>query len=91
LRLLGKTAIPFVIRIPLVPGITDTEENLSAIARLASPLKGLQRVDLLPYNRAAGGKYEAAGMAYRPGFDEEREVRTNTGPFERMGLEVRIT
>jgi pyruvate formate lyase activating enzyme len=36
-------------RVPLVPGITDGEENLRAIARLLVRL-GLPRVALLPYN-----------------------------------------
>ena len=36
-------------RVPLVPGITDTDDNLQAIARLLVEL-GLPRVALLPYN-----------------------------------------
>ena len=36
-------------RVPLVPGITDTEENLRGVGRALARL-GLQRVSLLPYN-----------------------------------------
>jgi pyruvate formate lyase activating enzyme len=36
-------------RVPLVPGITDTDDNLAAIARFLSDC-GVRRVDLLPYN-----------------------------------------
>ncbi len=36
-------------RVPLVPGITDTEENLRAVARLLADM-GLEQVALLPYN-----------------------------------------
>ncbi len=36
-------------RVPLVPGITDTEQNLRGIARVLAQL-GLERVALLPYN-----------------------------------------
>ena len=36
-------------RVPLVPGITDTDENLAAIARFLGGC-GVGRVDLLPYN-----------------------------------------
>lgn len=46
----GKTA---VIRTPLVPGITDTKENLSAIEKLVGNLPH----ELLPYNTLAKAKY----------------------------------
>ncbi|NLH47270.1 MAG: glycyl-radical enzyme activating protein [Myxococcales bacterium] len=36
-------------RVPLVPGLTDTDENLAAIARFLDDC-GVRRVDLLPYN-----------------------------------------
>ncbi len=58
LRILGESDKPFVIRVPLVPGVTDGNENLAAIARTISGFPGLERVDLLPYNKAAGSKYE---------------------------------
>lgn len=90
LRHLGGMGVPFVVRIPLVPGVTDTEANLSAIAGTVRGLPGLVRVDLLPYNRAAGGKYAALGMAFHPGFDESAEVNLNSEPFTALGIEVRI-
>jgi pyruvate formate lyase activating enzyme len=90
LMLLATTGIPFVIRVPLVPGVTDTRENLEAISALAAPLRGLQRVELLPYNRAAGAKYEAVGMRWRPSFDEGASVRADVAPFSEKGIEVTI-
>jgi pyruvate formate lyase activating enzyme len=79
-----------VVRVPLVPGVTDTPENLGAIARLARVLPGLLRVDLLPYNRAAGAKYRAAGIDFSPGYDESRECRVDTVIFEQLGVPVRV-
>jgi pyruvate formate lyase activating enzyme len=90
LRVLSEMGVPFVVRVPLVPGVTDTTANLSEITRLVAGLPGLLRVDLLPYNRAAGGKYAACGMEFRPGFDESRESRVSTTCFEAVGLEARI-
>jgi pyruvate formate lyase activating enzyme len=89
LKILSAMGIPFVIRVPLVPGVTDMDENLAGIARIVSGLPGLECVHLLPYNRAAGGKYAAAGMEFRPGFDEARPVNLNLAIFERLGVEVR--
>jgi pyruvate formate lyase activating enzyme len=62
LQLLDESGKPFVIRIPLVPGVTDTNENLARIAAAIKDMPGLLEVDLLPYNRAAGSKYEYVGM-----------------------------
>ena len=33
LKILSASGKPFVIRVPLVPGVTDTDENLASIAR----------------------------------------------------------
>ena len=90
LRLLSGLGVPFVIRVPLVPGVTDTDANLSGIARLIAGMPRLQRVDLLPYNRAAGAKYAACGLAFQPTFDESRPVNPDPACLEPAGVEVRI-
>jgi pyruvate formate lyase activating enzyme len=66
LQVLAKMNVPFVIRVPLIPGVTAIDENIEAIARVAKGLAGLIRVDLLPYNRAAGGKYSALRKQFCP-------------------------
>lgn len=57
---LKESGKEFVFRVPLIPGITDTEENLRAIAELA----GDCRTELMPYNEFAGAKYSMVGMEY---------------------------
>jgi pyruvate formate lyase activating enzyme len=90
LRHLSGMGVPFVVRVPLVPGVTDTHENLAAIARTVRGLPGLVRVDLLPYNRAAGGKYPSLGMSFEPGFDESAKVHAETRPFVEAHIDVRV-
>jgi pyruvate formate lyase activating enzyme len=90
LSVLAGMKIPFVIRVPLVPGVTDTDENLAAIAGRAKQLAGLIRVDLLPYNRAAGGKYSALRRQFCPTYDESRPVNINLAAFEESGVNVRV-
>lgn len=80
----------FVARVPLIPGVTDTTANLEAIARLLTRTPTLVEVQLLPYNRAAGGKYAACGMSFTPGYDEDREPAALVEPFTREGMKVRV-
>jgi pyruvate formate lyase activating enzyme len=90
LKVLSESGIPFVIRVPLIPAITDTAENLAAIAAAIRDLPGLVEVDLLPYNRAAGAKYPACGMVWQPDYDENQPVIARTDIFERAGIRVSI-
>jgi pyruvate formate lyase activating enzyme len=90
LRAMSAMGIPFVVRVPLVPGVTDTDANLAAIAETMCGLPGLIRVDLLPYNKAAGGKYAFAGVEFKPDYDETRELNINPLPFETLGIPVRV-
>jgi pyruvate formate lyase activating enzyme len=91
LQLLSKSGKPFVIRVPLVPGVTDTDENLAGIADTIKNLPGLVEVNLLPYNRAAGSKYLYAGMQFHPDYDEKRSLNINKGIFEKAGIKVKTT
>ena len=59
-EILRKSGKPYVVRVPLIPDITDTEENLRAISRIV----GNSRVELLKYNAFAGAKYSMLGMEY---------------------------
>jgi pyruvate formate lyase activating enzyme len=90
LKILSELDVPFVIRVPLVPGVTDTDENLSAIATVSQNLRGLRQVDLLPYNKAAGGKYASVGKTFSPPYDENRALNINTTFFEKAGVEVHV-
>ncbi len=90
LRLVDKSGVPYVIRVPLIPGVTDTHNNLAAIADLAASLTGDVQVDLLPYNRAAGAKYAALGRQYEPGFDEDASVNADISYFEKNGIKVSV-
>ncbi len=53
---------PLRIRIPLIPGITDRDDNIAKIIRRAGALKSVQGVDLLPFHRIGREKYRRLGM-----------------------------
>lgn len=46
------------IRIPLIPGITDTDENLQQLANFLYQISSFRRIDLLPYNPMGEQKYQ---------------------------------
>ena len=73
IKWLRKSMVPFVVRVPCIPGVNDSRETKSAIARLVAGAPNLLGVEMLPYNRLAGAKYAKLGRAYSPGFDESRE------------------
>ncbi len=60
LRYLQKSGKDYIIRTPLIPGITDTKENLSAIKELI----GDSPWEQLNYNNLAPVKYEMLRMKY---------------------------
>ncbi|KKS19447.1 MAG: Pyruvate formate-lyase-activating enzyme, partial [Candidatus Roizmanbacteria bacterium GW2011_GWC2_41_7] len=57
LSYLCNSSRKFNIRIPLIPGINDTSENMERTARLLKSSNCLERVEFLPYHKTAGAKY----------------------------------
>ena len=56
---------PLILRLPIVPGINDSEENIATAARFASELgPNLLRVELLPYHKLGVPTYRRLGRAY---------------------------
>ena len=86
LERLKSGAVPFIVRVPLIPRITDTEANLRAIASLCAGNSPLVKVELLPYHKTAGAKYRMAGMEYQPAFNIALPVSTETVYFSERGI-----
>ncbi|MFH1117719.1 MAG: glycyl-radical enzyme activating protein [Pseudomonadota bacterium] len=60
-RLIRLGCVEVMARVPLVPGITATEENLTGLARYVRGA-GAGRIMLLPYNPMGIHKYPSLGM-----------------------------
>ncbi len=67
LRHLHEAGASIVIRVPLIPGITDTSANLTGIRSLVQELPGIQEMHLLPYNTIAPDKYRRMGKPHSLG------------------------
>jgi pyruvate formate lyase activating enzyme len=57
LKRIAASHTPLRIRVPLIPGMTDSEDNLYAIARFAERLSAVDGIDLLPFHRIGEEKY----------------------------------
>lgn len=52
------------LRIPLIPGINDSDAELDGMARLAKSLPGVRQVNLIPYHRTGVAKFRRLGRDY---------------------------
>lgn len=66
-RKIAESGTELIIRVPVIPGFNDTPEEISAIARYASSLKGVEQLHLLPYHRLGQDKYKGLGREYQMG------------------------
>lgn len=55
---LTKTGRTVWMRIPLIPEITDTDDNLEALSEFLTVLGGIEQINLLPYNPLGEHKFE---------------------------------
>lgn len=57
LKTLARKGKRVIVRFPMIPGITDTEENVKAVAAFVSELKKIRDITILPYHKIAEDKY----------------------------------
>jgi pyruvate formate lyase activating enzyme len=90
---IGASGVPVEIRIPIIPGINDAQENIVNSAQFLTEIKSLTRVELLPYHRLGESKYARLGMTYKlsglepPGKEQMNQIATWMRPF---GVEVHV-
>jgi pyruvate formate lyase activating enzyme len=90
-RLLDNT-VEVVFRVPLIPGITATEENLSKIRNLLGKFNQ-DRVHLLPYHKMGESKLERIDSMLKPLNLQplaDEEIAGIESKFEAEGIHVTI-
>lgn len=94
LRLIVARGIPVVIRVPLIPGFNDSEQNVSLLAKTVKDIAPDSMVNLLPYHEYGKNKYNMVGMEYPmpdvPSVTEEDKARART-IIESYGLTCKIS
>lgn len=64
LKKLDEGGASLRIRVPLIPGINDSINNLREMTKFLCRIKNLDGVDLLPYHKIGVPKYSALGRDY---------------------------
>lgn len=93
LRKLSEKGNKVVVRIPVIPGINDSDEDISKIAEFITTLKEIKDISILPYHNIGKHKYEKLD---RPFTMKETEPLSEGNKekikrkFERFGFKVKI-
>ena len=94
LALVAEKGIPMVIRVPLIPGYNDSDENIAAIAKTVADLAEGTPVNILPYHRYGENKYRMIDMNYQLDHVEsptEEELDKAKRIIESFGLKCEIS
>ena len=94
LRALAALHVPtLVVRVPIIPGINDDDENVRQLGQFVASLARPPQISLLPYHKAGLAKYARLNRVYAlpatPSPSDERitEIATTLQGF---GTSVRI-
>jgi pyruvate formate lyase activating enzyme len=93
LKALCASGTPHRIRFPVIPGITDDEENIRQVAEGVLSLGPAGRIDILPLHRIADEKYRRLDMQNKASHlqpPSPEEMARVFRRFEKYGFDVRI-
>lgn len=93
LRAISEAGAAINIRYPFMPGLNTDSDNVHALGRFVSKLKGITGVNILPYHTVAKGKHDRWHMDYRlPDLLPPTANQTGDAAkiLESYGLSVRI-
>jgi pyruvate formate lyase activating enzyme len=85
--------VPLYIRIPLIPGCNDSEENIRATAEFAKGLASVVEVGIMPLHHLGKSRYESLNLPYPiEGLTlvPEEQLQKTQSIIESYGLKCRI-
>lgn len=80
IRKISEFGLPITIRTPVVPGYTDSVENIKGIAEFITMLPTVREYELLVYHNLGESKYASLGKEYElkgvepPSDEQMREL-----------------
>ncbi len=90
----SRLGVPMIVRTPLVPGVTDSVENIKPIAEYVAKMDNIVRYELLNFNPLGGSKREALSQkdpyeGVKP-LPPERLAELRAALADVKGLEIRV-
>ncbi len=64
LKLINELRIPFILRLPIIPGINAREEHFRAVKRIAESMQFCKGTEVMPYHILGAYKYELLQTEY---------------------------
>ena len=90
LEYLAAGDTPFFLRMPIIPGVNDNIDHFRTAAQMVKHAKKLIRIDVLPYQRAAGAKYEMVNKTYAPDFKEDTPPELFPQVFDQFNVPYQL-
>jgi pyruvate formate lyase activating enzyme len=93
LKYLARSGVPVVIRMPLIPGINDDQENIDLLSRFIRALPKTIPVQILPYHGGQEIKYRRLNMviqAQNIPIHSQKALLQVKKRMESYGLRVQI-
>jgi pyruvate formate lyase activating enzyme len=93
LKKLSEDGSKIIVRIPIVPGVNDSDENIAQTAEFIASLGGVDDIGLLPYHRGGCQKYmrlskvSSMNDIHPPSDKEIKKIKKR---LEQFGFNVRI-
>jgi len=84
-RYTKEKGIPLWVRYVLVPGYTDSKEDLELAARFISELDNVQKIEVLPYHSMGMYKWKMSGQEYPLKEAKEPTARQVSAAMDILG------
>ncbi|NIM90855.1 MAG: glycyl-radical enzyme activating protein [Candidatus Aminicenantes bacterium] len=93
LKKLSAKGSNIVVRIPIIEGVNDTDENIIGTAKFIASLPGIKEISLLPYHKGGRQKYSRLNKASRMDkvlAPSKEKIKKTKKKLERYGFRVKI-
>jgi pyruvate formate lyase activating enzyme len=91
---LSRLEVEIIIRIPVIPGYTDRDDNILNLLKFIASIRRAIKVELLPFHNFGRQKYISLGRKYSMGEHNSSETCGLDGAMAdgaRLGLDIKVT
>ncbi len=64
LKIINEMKIPFIIRMPIIPGLNDRSEHFIKVKQLSETFEYCKDIEIMPYHKLGKYKYEKLDREY---------------------------